>query len=248
LAQLVSQLLARIGGLLNLQRELDAFLAASDDQALSISAPEAPSFREMAEAAVDAFASGPRGPILHAPIDDGRAMGFLADQVAFLIGVSPDPDLMQLAGERGRRRGLSNFVLQAGNISSLPFADGSFSGVFCAGHLGHLRNPDRALKEMLRVCAPGGHVIADFIAPQDCTRQCPGMQPSTDGGYLHPDGKTFYRYLDKWKLEEILGQAGASKFQVKIEEKSWRDGGNLEAHDVLALRHSWVVLIRRNRL
>lgn len=209
--------------------------------------PEAPAFSKMAEIAVEGFSNGPRGPILQAPVDDGRTLAFLASRVDFVIGIGEDRDLVDLADERVRRKGQRNFSLLNQNLIPFPSPDGSFAGVYCADYLGHLRKPARAIREMLRVCAPGGLIVAEFIAPQDCTRGSSGMEPSTDGGYIHADSKTFYRYLDLWRLEEILGEAGAGKLEVKCEEKSWRSDGNIESQDVLALRKSWVVQIRRNR-
>lgn len=246
LGQLDDQLWSGKGGSVNLRRELDALTLNAEWKApKALNDPEVPPFLAMAEIGVDAFLSGPKGPILHAPVDDGRTLSFLASHVDYVHAMGEDADMVALAGERAKRKGLKNVIFQTGNLTSLPFQDGNFAGVYCAEYLGHLRKPCRMLKELIRVCAPGGYVIADFIAPQDSTRSIDGMEPSTDGGYVHE--KTFYRFMDPWRLEEILGQAGALKLEVQFDEMSWRNDGNFENHDVLALRHSLVVRIRRNR-
>lgn len=234
---------------MELQRELDLLFSGTEDQppATVDSSPGMPVFGEMAEVAVRAFGSGPKGPILQAPVDDGRALRYLASYGHFVLGMGEEDDLVNLANDRGRRGGLENFALQVGSLTSLPFPDGTFAGVYCQGHLGHLRKPCRALKEMLRVCAPGGHVIADFLAPQDATRRCDDMVPM-DGGYVRGERRTYYRYLDRWGVEEVLGEAGAIKLQTTLVERSWRSDGNLEPQSVLDLRHSWIVVIRRDRL
>lgn len=234
---------------MDLQRELDALFPGAEEESSAAGNPTIgmPVFAEMAKTAVKAFDSGPTGPILQAPVDDGRALRYFALHVPFVVGMGEENDLIELANDRGRRGGLENFALQTGSLVSLPFPDGTFAGVYCQGHLGHLRKPRRALKEMLRVCAPGGHVIADFLAPQDATRRCDDMIPM-DGGYVRGEQRTYYRYLDRWGVEEILGEAGALKLRTTIVERSWRSDANMKPHSVLDLRHSWVVVIRRDRL
>jgi len=43
-----------------------------------------------------------------------------------------------------------------GTLESLPFASGRFDVVMCRGVIQHTANPRQALRELLRVCKPGG--------------------------------------------------------------------------------------------
>jgi SAM-dependent methyltransferase len=61
-----------------------------------------------------------------------------------------------------------------GSADVLPFASHSFEGVWSIGLLHHL--PDatatRALREMIRVCGPGGHVVVfDSVMPRSAWRR-----------------------------------------------------------------------------
>ena len=49
--------------------------------------------------------------------------------------------------------------LQQDNANDLSFADGTFSGVFCAATLHHMEKPGHTIKEMARVLKPGGRLV-----------------------------------------------------------------------------------------
>jgi SAM-dependent methyltransferase len=56
------------------------------------------------------------------------------------------------------RRGLASARLVTGDIHDLPFASGSFDVVHAHQVLQHVADPVTALREMVRVCRPGGMV------------------------------------------------------------------------------------------
>lgn len=55
----------------------------------------------------------------------------------------------------------------AGDALALPFADGSFDAAVAAFSLNHLTDPVRALRETLRVIAPGAPLVAGSYAADD---------------------------------------------------------------------------------
>lgn len=232
---------------MDIQDEFNSWFSASEKKPPDAPGLEDPPFLEMAEVAAEEFAGGPKGAILQLPADDGRATSFLAPRVDWVMGIGEDRELLRLANERVKRNRLSKVTLQHGNVRHLPFSDGAFAGVYCQDLLSHLRAPEKSLKEMIRVCAPGGHIVADFLAPQDSTRHWPGMMPSGDGGFEYGPQKTYYRYYENLRLEEVLRQAGAAKYKCNKKEKSWKSDGNLGSEDVLGLRHGWLVVIRVDR-
>lgn len=73
------------------------------------------------------------------------------DQVADVLGVA--------RGET-ERRGLANVCFATADVHRLDFADDTFDVVHAHQVLQHLADPVSALREMRRVCAPGGVVAA----------------------------------------------------------------------------------------
>jgi SAM-dependent methyltransferase len=71
-------------------------------------------------------------------------------------------DISAVQVERARalvaERGVTNVRFDLGDITALPFADGSFDVAFAHTVLMHLRDPQAALREMRRVVRPGGIV------------------------------------------------------------------------------------------
>ena len=53
-----------------------------------------------------------------------------------------------------------------GDAAELPFESGSFDLVYCRFLLEYLRDPARAIREMVRVCRPGGRVLVQDLDGQ----------------------------------------------------------------------------------
>jgi SAM-dependent methyltransferase len=103
-------------------------------------------------------------------LDVACGAAHVADAVAPLVrqvvGVDLTPTLLALGAERLRAAGVDNVLLQEGNATALPFVDDSFDLVICRSSLHHFPDPAQPLREMARVCRPGGRVvISDMVAP-----------------------------------------------------------------------------------
>lgn len=78
-----------------------------------------------------------------------------------LTGVDREAAWVKKANEKAQARGLGGrYSFQQGDVTSLPFSDGTFDLVTCQTVLIHLKDPKVGLREMLRVLKPGGTVLA----------------------------------------------------------------------------------------
>jgi SAM-dependent methyltransferase len=92
----------------------------------------------------------------------GTITADLAQRVAPGRVVAIDAEAEVLAGARAvaTERGLSTVEFFTGDVTALTFPDASFDVVHAHQVLQHLADPVAALREMRRVCRPGGVVAA----------------------------------------------------------------------------------------
>ncbi len=77
-----------------------------------------------------------------------------------VIGMDRAPGILADARAEADRQGLSNVTFEVGDAYQLGFADDSFDVVHAHQVLQHLADPVAALRELRRVCKPGGLVAA----------------------------------------------------------------------------------------
>ncbi len=93
------------------------------------------------------------------------AFATVARQVS---GIDLTPAMLEQARLLAERQGLTNLSWHQGDMETLPFADNRFSIVLSRYAFHHFPNPGVVVREMARVCCPGGRVlIADACPPPD---------------------------------------------------------------------------------
>ena len=90
----------------------------------------------------------------------GTITADLARRVAHVTAVEQTPDALALTTAEIERQGLGGVEGVVGDIHGLPFADDTFDVVHAHQVLQHVADPVAALREMRRVCRPGGLVAA----------------------------------------------------------------------------------------
>lgn len=127
----------------------------------------------------------------------------------------------------------ANTAFQVADVYALPFADGSFDVVHAHQVLQHLTDPVAALREMRRVCRPGGIVAArdaDYAA-MTWYPQLPALTDWLDlyhrvarGNDAEPDAG---RRLLGWAREAGFGEVDATASAwcfATAEERAWWGG------------------------
>lgn len=75
-----------------------------------------------------------------------------------ITGMDISQDLVDICTENAKQAGANiNFV--QGNVSSMPFADNTFSFIVCVLAFKNFKEPVKALEEMYRVLKPGGTAL-----------------------------------------------------------------------------------------
>jgi SAM-dependent methyltransferase len=101
----------------------------------------------------------PAGSLLDAGCGDGRYLATLpAQRPRRIVGVDISERILEVARRAVEAAGVEAELLQ-GNLEALPVEDEAFDLVLCVQVVEHLLNPERGLRELARVLAPGGTLI-----------------------------------------------------------------------------------------
>src|SRR5262245_32417625 len=95
----------------------------------------------------------------------GWASRTAAERGASVIGIDLSAEMIQratrlAAGSRGVRFALAD-------AEDLPFADAAFTALLCTNAFHHYPHPERAVREMKRVMAPGGRLVIGDASADD---------------------------------------------------------------------------------
>jgi SAM-dependent methyltransferase len=104
-------------------------------------------------------------------LDAGSGTGSLAFALASHVGEVVAVDTRAEYLEAGRERAPDNVRFVEGDTTALPFGYGEFDIAGCLRVLHHVRRPELAVSELVRVTRPGGRVlVADQLGSVDPLR------------------------------------------------------------------------------
>jgi ubiquinone/menaquinone biosynthesis C-methylase UbiE len=110
----------------------------------------------------------PHDTVLDVGCGGGLVVCAFARVVAQATGIDLTPTMLTRARMLAQQQGLSNVKLDQGEVTRLPYAQGAFTIVLSRFTFHHFLDPLAVLKEMVRVCAPGGTVmVIDVQASAD---------------------------------------------------------------------------------
>jgi SAM-dependent methyltransferase len=119
-------------------------------------------FDRFAELTVEATAAGASGEVLEVAAAEGIHACSLSERGLAACLLEPSPTMLVRARARQRRSGLT-IPMVRGVAEAAPFRDGAFDRVLCDSALDHLADPERGIREMARITAPGGRVVLTFV-------------------------------------------------------------------------------------
>lgn len=93
----------------------------------------------------------------------GKSLYYLSRGAESVIGIDAVGAYKEKAEALSEKLGFKNgFSFVTGNASSLPFPDGSFDTVIMDDFFEHASEPEKAVREALRVLCEGGRLFIDF--------------------------------------------------------------------------------------
>jgi ubiquinone/menaquinone biosynthesis C-methylase UbiE len=117
---------------------------------------------------VDAAMPEPGDTVLDVACGGGIIVCAFAPAVQHATGIDMTPAMLDRARQLAAEKGLANISWDQGDVGSLPYADGAFDIVVTRFSMHHFLDPIGVLREMVRVCAPGGRVVVvDMYASED---------------------------------------------------------------------------------
>jgi ubiquinone/menaquinone biosynthesis C-methylase UbiE len=117
---------------------------------------------------VEAAQAGQGDTVLDVACGGGIIVCAFAPVVKHVTGIDMTPAMLDRARQHAAEKGVANVSWDQGDVGSLPYPDGAFDIVVTRFSMHHFLDPISVLREMVRVCAPGGRVVAvDMYASDD---------------------------------------------------------------------------------
>jgi ubiquinone/menaquinone biosynthesis C-methylase UbiE len=117
---------------------------------------------------VAAAAAGSDDSVLDVACGGGIVVCAFAPHVRHATGIDMTPAMLDRAGQLAAEKGIGNVTWDRGDVGSLPYRDGTFDIVATRFSMHHFLDPVSVLREMVRVCAPGGRIVViDMYASDD---------------------------------------------------------------------------------
>jgi ubiquinone/menaquinone biosynthesis C-methylase UbiE len=195
----------------------DRILDQFTRQAAPFAAAAAIRNQEALNRIVQCAGAGPDDTVLDVACGPGLLACAFARVAQHSTGVDMTPAMLEQARKTQQEQGLNNVSWQPGDVYSLPFPSEQFSIVSSRFAFHHLQDPLLALKEMKRVCKPGGRIAVADMAP------LPEKAAALNAAEILRD-PSHVRALPVDELRELFEQAGLAAPHVS----SYRMEGELE--------------------
>jgi len=179
--------------------------------------------------------------VVDMPCGDGRNTIVLAKEMPTVVAFDGSENALSLAQKRIKAAGPRNCVFIHGDIFHTQFQDDQFDGIFCWDLLGHIKATEASIKELVRICRHGGHIIASIFAMSDPNRGIE-MSPVGTNEFIYRK-RYFYRFYSKEDIEALLKRFPAQLVSLDLEV--WDEPGHEGFREYPHTHHSWVFNLKK---
>jgi ubiquinone/menaquinone biosynthesis C-methylase UbiE len=162
---------------------------------------------------IEAAKPEPHHKLLDVACGGGIVVCAFAPHVKHATGIDMTPAMLDRARQHAADTGVANVNWDRGDVMSLPYADGAFDIVVTRFSMHHFPDPLGVLREMVRVCAPGGRVVVvDMYASEEPAKavEWNRLEKLRDPSHV--------RCLTLPELQALFGQAGLPQPQASFYE------------------------------
>jgi SAM-dependent methyltransferase len=140
-------------------------------------------------------------------------------------------ELLEVAEQRARSRGLTNFSTREADAHKIPANDGSFDLVTCRFGVMFFADPDLALREIFRVLKPNGRACFLAWGPFDQPYWQSTMaivHKRVGGPLLQPDSPNMFGFAERGTLSAVLRRTGFCDVSEETRTLPWKWPGSAE--------------------
>ncbi len=162
---------------------------------------------------VDAASPERDDTVLDVACGGGLVARAFAPHVAHATGIDVTPAMLDQARKAATESRLTNTSWDQGDVTTLPYADGSFTIVATRFSFHHFVEPLVVLREMVRVCAPGGRIVVADSCPSEDKAKAAAFNRLE---LLRDPSHT--RALPLSEMKSVFGAAGLGEPSVQFSE------------------------------
>ncbi|HXP02902.1 MAG TPA: methyltransferase domain-containing protein [Stellaceae bacterium] len=155
----------------------------------------------------------PEDSVLDVACGGGLVARAFAPQVRHATGIDVTPAMLDQARKAAAEKGLENTSWDQGDVTTLPYADSSFTIVATRFSFHHFLEPLAVLREMVRVCASAGRIVV--------VDSCPSEDKAKAAAFNHLEllrDPSHTRALPLSEMKSLFTAAGLGEPRVSFTE------------------------------